>query len=156
MKSGGNRGTKGGNKTSLKDSAKSTAAPPENDAPYRAFVQSLNEPGWAEDVIGGRLRRVKEVAQMAQVILAATLAFLDLLIENMPNLEKIREKAEDDAIKIGTSITVSYKDVAPKVTVKLSYSEVFSDSREVVLRDPNQIEMNMPDGADTEQEESGE
>lgn len=154
MKSGGNRGTKGGNQASLKDSAKANAAPPENDGPYRSFVQSLNEPGWAHTVIGGRLRRVKEVAQMADVILAATLAFLDLLIENMPNLEKIREKAEDDAIKIGTSITVSYKDVAPKVTVKLSYSEVFSDSREVVLRDPNQPDL--PGITGSEQEDSGE
>ena len=151
----GKTGSKGGNAALLKKSAKADTALPENDAPYRAFVQSLNEPGWAESVIGGRLRRVKEVAQMAQVILAATLAFLDLLIENMPNLEKIREKAEDDAIKIGTSITVSYKDVAPKVTVKLSYSEVFSDSREVVLRDPNQPDLPL-EGADTEQEYSGD
>jgi len=156
-KSGKGRGTRGGNKASLAKSEKAAHKGASDTTQWQEFVDQLNKDGAAEALLESALPGTKDPQEMARVIVAVMISVGDLLRANMPNIEKIRLKAEDDSVSLGFGVKVDYKDTSPKVAISVSYSETFKDKRETVLRDPNQPDLPLdPPEPSGEQEESGE
>jgi hypothetical protein len=147
-KSGKGRGTRGGNKASLAKSEKSAHKGTCDTTEWQQFLDGLGKEGFAESILGNALPGTKDPQEMARVILAVMVNVGDLLRANMPNIEKIRLKAEDDSVSLGFGVKVDYKDTSPKVAISVSYSETFKDKRETVLRDPNEIPLPFPEGND--------
>jgi len=62
----------------------------------------------------------------------------DLWTAHVEEVLRIIKESEDHKVTVGFSSDIDCSESAPSITIKMRFSETFTDSRKVQLDDPNQ------------------